>query len=196
MSLLVLPYPTFTGGDTIMASEANANNAAISTWSSQLDDSNLLNSGITLSTKGKPGSINSTLMSVGAVKQGALEFSSTGVGCLLWRAGTAYRGSSGNRLIVAKKGFTLTAATTTEYSQAISWATDSVDGVAAFSGTPDVVGWSLLDDTASAIHGTAAELAYFVVTAISNLGCTVKFRFRVTSPGGAITIILFVAGGA
>lgn len=198
MSLLTIPYDIFVPGNIGYAPEFNANWAAIKSWSASIDDTNLSPAGITLYSKGKPGTITSTLFGTSCVKQSAIDYTSAGVGVLAWQSGSVYRGNGGNRTIWIKKQETLLA-DLAEHTITVDWsATDSVDGAFTF---PDATKVHVIPTFAdnvggTRISGTAAELSYMTVTAITTTGCTIKYRFRALPAPGNVNLIAIVSGGA
>lgn len=196
--ILNIPYGTFVSGDIGTADEQNQNWGALVTWSTTIDDANLLNGQITLSDKGRAGSINAALMGAAAIRHAAIDWTSAGSGVLAWRAGSVYRGTNGNKTIYIKKQITL-AGDVNVATVNVNWnGADSIDGATVFGDrTKVVIGGCWLDDSISGnkINGTTAELAYITTTAFTETGCTVKYKFRAAPAAGDVYLMMVVSGG-
>jgi hypothetical protein len=190
MSQLVLPFPTFNDGTIAYGSQVTDNNSAIVTLvNGSLDDFNLATQGITLHAKGKPGTVNATLMGAASVKQSAMDYSSTGSGVKAAQT-VGYAGANGALIIRIEKTITI-ASVATEQTFAVDWsASDCPDGAVTFLVKPSLTAPVLLENGGF----VNTNLDYIKWTVRSTTGATVAIKFSLAPVGGSVTLMALAMG--
>jgi len=194
MTQVIYTYPDFPDDGNTVASGQQVTqnfNDVKTVVNGQLEDTNILNDGITANTKIKDGTIDSNCMGNASIRDAHLTYPSASAGVKVWRMGPNYPGANGGTVIRVEKSITI-AAVTTDQAFAVSWATtDGVDGALTFSAPPTLSGVSFLD-TVGAIDNT---MQYCKFTARTASGCTLRVKFSTAPTGGAVTAMFFAAGG-
>jgi hypothetical protein len=191
MGLLTYTYTAFPDGTVAYGTYVITNFQEIQTvLNGGIDNDNVTNAGLTLSTKGVAGSVDSALMGAASVKDAALEYDSADSGVKVWQLGPNYPGAGGGRMIRVEKSVTIAAATTVQ-DFAVDWSTaDGVDGNTTFTvATPLVI-----HDWFDSNHYMNAAIEYERVIARSATGATIRIKFSAAPTGGAVTLMMLVSG--